>query len=148
MDKISAKMCSIFIGMVIGLGLLVTVNASGFVSESRILGMAVFSDYIDDKGLQLYEFANESNESVVAGSKLNLGKFYRDILRVQGDSDILTNCTDVNTSFSECINEFAAEDIREEEFNRTMEHIDTAVDFGQEHGINYRSVPFIRDLLG
>jgi hypothetical protein len=148
MDKIAAKMCSIFILIVIALGLLVTVNASGVAGGTKILGMTIFSEYVGSDGLQLYEFEDESNQTVINGSKLNLGGFFRDILKVQADSEIITACTNANTSFTECINKYSVENKHQKQFNRTMEHISTAVDFGQEHGIQYMSVPFIRDLLG
>ena len=115
------------------------------------VGFAVLSDYFDkENGLQLYEFEDKTETSVKEAGHLNLGKFFRDVLKVNANSEILVNCANnaETDSFSECIENKHIEDPNLQlNYDKNMRNINNAIEFGREHGIEYLSVPFVRDFV-
>ncbi|HIG98126.1 TPA: hypothetical protein HA231_01740 [Candidatus Woesearchaeota archaeon] len=116
-------------------------------ASSPATGMSVLASYLDDgKGLQLYA---PGNGTPVPSLRLNLGKLYRDVLKVEGSTEILEACLASSPqNYSGCLNaEFKADQRLQRRYESTMSDITQAVEAGQQHGIDYLSVPFIRDLL-
>jgi len=102
-------------------------------------------DYLDDeRGLPLYSI-NEDGNTDKAGY-LNLGQFYRDILKIGGDREIISACSETD-EFSKCLEEAAAAVELQEKYDRHMKNIKQAALIGEEHGIRYLDVPFVRDFL-
>lgn len=126
-------------------------GVASLTGYSGTIGFTVLSDYLDDEnGIQLYEFEDETNTSVKEAGHLNLGKFYRDVLKVNADSEILVNCANnaETESFSECIESKHQEDPElQSQYNTQMRHIKSAIDIAQENGMDYMSVPFVRDFV-
>ena len=118
---------------------------------SGTMGFAVLSDYIDENnGIQLYEFADEENTTVKEAGHLNLGKFMRDILKVQGSSDALMDCANSaeSESFSGCIESSKEKNPElKSKYESDMGHIKSAIEVAQENGMDYLGVPFVRDFV-
>lgn len=123
-------------------------TATGY---SGTMGFAVLSDYFDEEnGVQLYEFADDTNTTVKEAGHLNLGKFMRDILKANGNSDILVECANSagESSFSKCVEDKQASDpALKSNYDSNMNHIKSAIEIAQENGMDYMSVPFVRDFV-
>lgn len=123
-------------------------TATGY---SGTMGFTVLSDYFDENnGIQLYEFADETNTTVKEAGHLNLGKLMRDVLKVNVNSDILMECANnaEENSFSKCLEDKQASDPSlKSNYDSNMNHIKSAIEIAQENGMDYMSVPFIRDFV-
>lgn len=122
-----------------------------FDTPDKLIGLTIFSDYLDDeKGLQLYEYEEETNANIKKSKKLNLGKFMRDLLKVNANKDIIENCQNniQDQTFSTCIDQTLSDDqILQIKYDKQMNDIRTMLEFGKEHGIMMIDIPFVKDFL-
>jgi len=116
-----------------------------------MIGFTVLSDYFDEEnGIQLYDFEDETNTTIIKAGHLNLGKFFQDILKVNADSDILVSCANnaKNESFSLCLEKIQLADQKlQSNYETHMRNIKSAIDIAREHGVDYMGVPFVSDFV-
>lgn len=102
-----------------------------------------FFGYVGDTGLQLYE----NNDGIKKSGKLDIAQFYKDMLKIQGEQEIIGDCMN-KENFRECINGHYSNDAElQKDYDRRMKKIRNSVDTAKDHGIDYGSVPFLRDLI-
>jgi hypothetical protein len=113
--------------------------------NNRITGFNVLSNYVeDDSGIQLY---HKDGEEIKEGKKFNLGKFYRDVLKLGGNVEIIKECSKED-NYKNCIEgEYNSSEKMQNDFNAHMKGINTAISTGKEYGIKYMDLPFIKDLM-
>lgn len=96
---------------------------------------SAFSGYVDNEGVP------------IGPGHIDIARFYQDILKIQGNEEVIMTCQS-SGNFSRCINDTYNSDPKlQEQYKEQMQQIRDAVDIGEQYGIQYRSVPFIRDLL-
>lgn len=108
------------------------------------LGLAVLFFAIIVTAAQSLQGASpeEPNVEKVLAS---IGGFYRDVLKAGGSHELISECIE-QEDFSGCI-EMQTDAAMDARYNSQAASIRHAAKVGQEYGINYLDVPFVRDLL-
>lgn len=78
--------------------------------------------------------------------KINVGNFYRNVLKVRGDTEVIEACTEAE-DFEACIDEQQSAG-QKSRFERDIRSMNEAFDKAEEYGVYYRDIPFIRDFMG
>ena len=114
-------------------------------NNNKITGFNVLSSYVEeDSGIQLYY---EDGEEIKEGKKFNLGKFYRDVLKLGGNVEIIKECSKEDDYKNGIENEYNSSEKMQNDFNSHMKGINTAISKGDEYGIKYMDIPFIQDFM-
>lgn len=132
-------LATIMMGLLMGGGAVV---ASG--GAKAILPTHLLDSYIGgDKGIDV-ALPQDKDMKVV---KFNIAAFYKDILKVSDNPDVITQCREQQTqSFHDCVDAkvTSQEKIR---YQSQMRQIKDALDLMHKHGSQIGEVPFVKDLM-